>query len=64
MTAKEADNLKYGSNVITFNGRYQQTGQVSRVTKDHGGVRWIEYHWTAPNGSHHFGKKRHNSVYL
>ena len=64
MLAKEADQLKRGDRVLAYNGPYTQDAQVVKVTKDHRNVRWIEYHWQSPNGSHHFGMKRHNSVYL
>jgi hypothetical protein len=64
LSAKEADSLKEGDAVITFNGLYQQNAKVNGVEKDYRGVRWITYQWTAPNGEVKVRSKRHNSVYL
>ena len=64
MKALEADNLKQGDPVMTFNGQYTQQGEVRRVSRDHRGVRWVHYRWTRPSGEIGFGCKRHVSVYL
>ena len=65
MLAREADALKEGDKVLTFNGIYTQYGNVLEVQKDHRGVRWIYYSWKSPDGKlHTHGRKRHNSVYL
>lgn len=64
MFAKEADALKKGDKVFTFNGVYRQEGTVLNVRKDHRGVRWIDYFWVNPKGDRLEGCKRHNSVYL
>ena len=64
MLAKEADRLKKGDKVITYNGPYTQNGTVTSVRKDHHNVRWIGYWWTNPKGQKLSYEKRHNSVYL
>lgn len=64
MTAKEADNLKYNDHIITFNGKYVQHGQFTKLTRDLKGMRWIDYSWINPSGEECYGCKRYMSVYL
>ena len=64
MFAKEADKLKQGDKVITFNGPYQQNAIVVRVEKDYRGIRWITYTWRTKENRPITREKRHVSVYL
>ena len=64
MFAKDADRLKPGDKVFTFNGPYRQDARVEKVTKDHRGIRWIDYSWINPKGEQMGYSKRHMSVYL
>jgi len=63
--AKDADTLKVGDKIVTFNGPYIQHGFVTGVTRGKGSIRWIEYKWRPPGTLEwKFGCKRHVSVYL
>ena len=65
MLAKEADSLKSGDKVVTFNGPYTQHCFVMSVSRGRDSIRWVEYKWMPPGiKERKFGCKKHMSVYL